>query len=857
MSPQLNVRSGISLTFEGTNGRDFIEEYLYYDTRYTDLKTVSIRSATPFHFSHNERNVLAVSPGYLTSSDCAGSPYCRSNGWNGPDNIPDSDDENWIGANGYDGIPNSGDEGRVLFRVNRAEQFHSYSEIPSSTDAFPTNYEGTSGRSFNFGEFNYAPGIPVLGSIGSNGGAYGEEPSKTTERYNRAIVSPEGDLIYTLTYWDQDRSVLPTPVGRGKSSDGAFVPVVVDPLTPILRLSAPTGEQFYTTPVVTWNDPIARTQTSFVTRGVIFEVLSLVPARRIFVRLDGGAAIEYRGPFNLSQVAQGTHRLEVWFENGPVKERTIVVDPEEPSASERHGYLMWGSELEREAIVARLNAAPFDSFWSSGTRSFLAKLHRESQEKLTQFPLTRRGYHRQLMYLSDIPFEYALPLQLDPTLPAEDLNLYGTIVANALKSILAPEFVGADNFDDDWRPCTDIYGIPNSGHNIYSKLALAYDLLASLVSSRPSLRVISPIDNLYIRDLLGKTAYTMLKYRENKGFTTRGADPGGLNPASLGSGDIHWGHGEELLAYLFGAAMPKYDSLLYGRSGFDGTRGGRAWAPYPEGRYSWYELLTDPAIPYGTWPNPRAPARHFEIYKSNARVLSFARSPSALWPFPASGFFWHGANSVGVASTVLPLGSPVVCVDGKLSEGTAIILPPNDTATYPCGQKIWTIDGLKLVSSWNDLRQASLTDGDGSDGGAFLMENGGYETPFQENTALVQMIHRRNYGRSISPNVEGYFLTKFDRMLGRFEPQFLLARGDSKRVTDGRSNRIPLNNQELLAVNMPIGAFSPLVADNAVEANQVLLWGDLGRYPGFWSKSFEGDPLQTVLFAAASVAADR
>ena len=51
-----NYKSGIDVTWGGTKGVDYCEEYFYHDKLIDDHKVVHIRSTTPISMAHNARN---------------------------------------------------------------------------------------------------------------------------------------------------------------------------------------------------------------------------------------------------------------------------------------------------------------------------------------------------------------------------------------------------------------------------------------------------------------------------------------------------------------------------------------------------------------------------------------------------------------------------------------------------------------------------------------------------------------------------------------------------------------------------------------------------------------------------------
>ncbi|NDC38498.1 MAG: hypothetical protein EBZ48_10655 [Proteobacteria bacterium] len=814
-----------------------------------------MRSATNFYFAHNERNVIGVSADDLAHPNCSrtGNPYCASAGWLGPDGVPGSRDEHRIGLLGSDGAPDSPDDGTILFRINSFEQYHSYATIPLPGEINPINRIATAGYRYNLGVFSYPDGRPVLGTTGSNNVPYGPRFDRTTARFHRAILSPEGNHIHTIMYWDHDQRIVNTP-GRGRLSDGSMVVLVVDPVTPIIRLSAPSGQQFLTTPLVTLHTPRSHAQTSYVTEGVVIELLSL-GTQPIFFRINNGPALQYTGAFTLRGLPSGRHTLVTWLgtaADAPRYTRNFILNPPSPSAAEARGTLLFGAPEERQRIAHRLTQPPFYNQWIRYQSSFVNDLPRQLSKYSAEFPLRTRGANRDLMNLSSVPWKFLVPHHLTSNMTADQRRDYGVLAKNALLSITTPEFIGAEihTSADVWRASPDLLHIPNAGMNEYIFLPLAYDLLkAHFLREHDPVSGTSPIEELKIRENLAKLAYTMLKSRDSMGVDVRGETA--LNP-----GDAHHRLGCELIAYVIGASMPSYASVAYGKSGFNRISGGYLNTPYPNQALSWFELLTDPNVPTPGYPNNISKAMHFKIFDTYEKILrEFGRADTADWMLPTTGTFWLGANGFAVLRQLASEGTVVSC---PLPQRSGVAQPAAlYSSSFPCGELIWTMDGLKLVSSWNDIRALELREGSGPAGYVGAMELSGYEAPFIENLAIASMIHARLYGAPLSANVDRYFDTKMARIIGNFDSRFLVERGTNAELVSDPSRGTPvLNNQQLIALAMPLGAFHPLISPSGPRASDVI-WA-LGEYASFWPKKIAPSrPLNMVLFASVAVQSNR
>lgn len=220
--PLLNNQSGISISLDGENGVNWAVEHTFHDPVITD-QLIYVKADTLFAFGHNDRNSLMNRTVKLPP-------------------VP--------GVLGADGKLGSGDEGVLHVKIDRDLQSHAYSSVGGTVP----DWVMTVPDPFSFGQLTYDGSKPVLGSTGDSGGERGDTPKKTTQRFAYGQVDEFGNEWHTVTYWDDDGPVYQNAKvnpHRQAASDGHWVYVCVNPVTPILQLSAAEGEPFYTTPIKT------------------------------------------------------------------------------------------------------------------------------------------------------------------------------------------------------------------------------------------------------------------------------------------------------------------------------------------------------------------------------------------------------------------------------------------------------------------------------------------------------------------------------------------------------------------------------------------------------------------------------
>ncbi|MBD3271107.1 MAG: hypothetical protein GF384_01050 [Elusimicrobia bacterium] len=816
--PQSNLRSGISLFIDGISGQDFVEEYLYHDLEIDDHKIIYLKSSVPIRLEHNERNILAPEQRWLDQM-----------GLTGPDGVPSTGDEHIIGKDGQDGIPDSGDEGVIGFRIDRFEQFHGYRSIDRNINF---GYENP----FTFDELEYEVDIPVVGTVGSNDGPYGQRPYKTNARYQRGMLSPCGEEVHVITYWDIDEDVLPSNFnGRGHLSDGNMVYCVINPQVPAMRIRASSGGEYYTTPLTSYHTPRILEQTTYCSGNVTVELVNITNGLPVFYRFDQGSAVEYTGPIPVRDAGSGDNVLSFWIENGTVKKRRFIIDPPYPSKGEKHGCMLWNSEAELAYIKNKMGREPY----ATGLRNFQRNLSNRFDTIKMPFP-TRTGW-RGIIAQAYVPFHFMVPYYLGELSMGQNSE-YAILSKKTLLSLVNVDFIGSEDIEDDYRPCTDIYSIPNSGHNTYINLGLGYDLTINIFKKTNHTQGITPIEDYKIRDQLAKIVHIMLKYRENK--NTRKETWIGWNGQV--AGNMHWGHGEELIAYVLGMAMPSYSSPVYGTSGFDGSSGEYVWTPYPDQKLSWYEILTNPDIPTPGHPNVRSAARYNYILGSFNQLLEYPRDTTAIWDLPTDGIFWHGANCLMGATKVYESGE----IDPQNLEETDILrLKDDDEEEYPAHYTACSLEGRKLYkTAWN--RSFHLQHCAGPKGGLFHVETSGYENAFVDTTVLVYYLHKRRYGAGISPMIEGYLETKYNRISENYDPYFLKQKRTSGHVytiVNGEYQYPVLDNGRMLAGCMSCLLYNPAMPGRVKDAMRVLK--QLGEeYESVFLKKFYSNPLGLILY---------
>ncbi len=435
--------------------------------------------------------------------------------------------------------------------------------------------------------------------VALSGAAYGRSPLSTTNRFCYGQLDSVGNEWHVLTYWDNDVPLLSyenANAGRALGSDGYCVPVCVNPLTPIIQLSASGADQFYTTPLKTYFIPKIWDRTSYLTSGVQISFVNLTNSAAILFCVDSGSWQTWTGTSLVASAlfsgSNATHLLRTKCgSSGVVSSRTIVFNPTWPAPTEQHGYLLWANETERQALIYKLNnVAPFKTSYQNCFRS---------DTWVQGLPATftdQRGNWRFWPGQASCAVENALVVAVDG--PASTTGGPCAIAAKQrLLWMSRLEPLGFECTIDTPTPAKDYLSELGQTEEAWTDAAIAYDILAGFYRSSQSAGGLTPIEEIQIRDGLAKVVKSLIQFRDNYSFTN-------------GSGDTHWALGYELVIGTAALAMPTYSTSYYGVSGGDfqtannlSDSGGYYWNPFPNQGITWYDAAFNPWVACPGYPN--------------------------------------------------------------------------------------------------------------------------------------------------------------------------------------------------------------------------------------------------------------
>jgi len=572
--PLTNRKSGISVSLSGRNGADWAVEETYHDGAIAD-QIIYLESSVRVSLAHNENNSIMMT-------------------------IRGVDRQ--IGVDGPDRKPGTGDEGVIHYKIDRDLQAHQYAgDVPAWAPVFR--------EPFSVDTLTYDGSRKVLGSVGGNGGKWGSEPSRTTERHAFGMHDAFENEWHVLTYWDDD---LPVYKSLGKSphrqgaSDGHLLNVCVNPKTPVLQFLAERDGQFYTTPIKTYHVPRVWTQKTYLTADVAIQFVNLTNDASVLYRVGdqqwrafGGKPIRAADLFT---EADREYALEAKCgADGVVLRRSIRFEPDYPAPAERHGFLLWPDDAGYRATVKKLHEVePFRESYGL----FCGGYYQGTKAQFTDV----RGGWRATAAMAATALNNAFAAAIDG--PAKR-HAFAKLAKARLLRIARLEPVGNEIDVNRHTPSKDFLNELGQTLQQFADAGVAYDLLAahSRRSAHPD--GLSPIEEIYIRDRLAKIAKSILQFRSNYS-------------AISGGGDAHWPHGYELAFGIIASAMPTYKTPYYGVSGADGetkndlsNSEGKYWNPFPDQGVTWYQCATDPRIDTPGHPNVRYPFRAEFIYSDD------------------------------------------------------------------------------------------------------------------------------------------------------------------------------------------------------------------------------------------------
>lgn len=570
-----NYKSGIDVTWGGTKGTDYYEEYFYHDKLVDDHKVVYIRSTTPISMGHNARNNAQY-----PAIPAFGSQKFKV-----------------IGIDGLDGVPNSGDEGIIRYKIDRDRQWN-YKWAANSAGSDVASVLPAYSGPFTLASQTYVgSGTPVVGSTGWVG-----SPSSKSSYY-RGILDSVGDEWHVLAYADDDRAFL---WGDGTASvytvngvfvdqafyasDGKTVLLVVDPKTPCLTTRVTGTGQFYTTPPKAYFNPKIYPQTTYIapgSSGTVTIELRNIYGTNISYRINGGSTVAVGAAtvtLSDSAFSAGSNTLEYWYDSTPSvkRTRTVVKNPPHPSLSETHGYALWSNDTEYAAAVSRLSRAPYATYYSGfkTRRDNSAQLSWDSSSgaKRTVSPYYAlenafvakvEGISYKIAASPKTHFQYAKEMML--TAPNDKIGFEMNHSSDAVP-----------NRETWYRGYYDT--LPNL------KKAFAYDLFAGYWRDDQVTGGMTAIENLKVRDDMAGYVYNAMQ------------DSMSINP--VGAPGM-WGGARMMFGTTAGVIMPEYSTPYYGTSGFGTVQTTYPNCPYDSDQYTWKQALFDgqtrTSYPNFTW----------------------------------------------------------------------------------------------------------------------------------------------------------------------------------------------------------------------------------------------------------------
>jgi hypothetical protein len=564
-----NYKSGIDVTWGGTKGVDYCEEYFYYDKKMDDHKVVYLRGDTDILMSHNERN-------------------------NANYHVLDGGRQ-VIGENGRDNIPSSGDEGIIRYKIDRDRQVYykwaantALSDVLQRLPAYLLP--------FNLNSQFFELGVPVVGTTGSNGG----DITSKSSYYFRGILDPFGDEWHVLSYADDDEAFLRlTQVTTGNfvdqafyASDGKTVLLVVNPKTPCFTARATGTGQFYTTPPKAYFTPKILPQTTYISAGSSGTVtieLHDIYGNEVFYRINGGSFIgagSDTATLSQNSFLDGLNTLEYYYkgQESHVKARAIVKNPPFPSASEKHGDFLWKDAAGLGATLARITREPFastykgyktredfsgqaewDKFFGKGLRGAGGS----GNSLKNAFVAKVEGWNFKRNGTTKTHGQYAKEMLLESSRTTDPVGFELQHSADAIP-----------NRELHYRGYYDSLPILQS--------IFAYDIMIANFKSTQVDGGISPIEDYFIRDHFANFAYEAMQWS---------ADMTGLGAPGM------WGGARMMTAASIGMIMSEYSTPYYGTSGFGTVQTTYSLCPFQDDKLTWKAAIYDGTPTRSNYPN--------------------------------------------------------------------------------------------------------------------------------------------------------------------------------------------------------------------------------------------------------------
>lgn len=533
-----NYKSGISLHFGDSattasdKGSGYQEEYLYHDKLVSDLKQVWIRDTTDLSFSHNARNVANL------------------------DGVSSGRGRVVVGSSGG---------GTIRYKINEL------------WDETPFAGSGTVQPAYS------APfSLDDAGVVGTTGW-------NAAEAHWEGMVDSVGDEWHVLMYADDDSAIGYSSYPESHTSDGKFVLLCVNPLTPAMTVRADTGK-FYTTPPWTYWVPKIHDQTTYIEGTVDFEIRNIY-GDNISYRINSGTTVDVGAAtvtLDEANFNSGSNTLEYWYTATPATKRTrtvVKLDPstasDYPSNSETHGERLLDGSAGWARFQSRITETPYSSQ--------LTRFQDRSENRQSNWDsVGRQGYH----FGNSQVHPWTAGGEADNAIMAKHFGVsaYASgapsnkTYAEYSKQILLENAAGETDVGYEAFSATSA-PIPNYGYNyrgywdvdtIYGA-AMAYDILVDIYRADSVAGGISPVEDYYIRDLLASWCHLA------------GLQYGKFGPDQTGLGTVPRSIGAATVAIV----LPTYSTPYYGTSGFDGNTTVYQWAPYQTYNYTWKDMFFD------------------------------------------------------------------------------------------------------------------------------------------------------------------------------------------------------------------------------------------------------------------------
>ncbi len=548
--------TGISIDLSGAEGSDYVCERLWYDTTTDDDMVIYMKSSVTVTMSHNSDNIIVIS-----------------------DRVQDA-------------VNNEGD---IWYRIDGDQCVFNEKYTTFNDPQGPFNPQ-----IYNILQFKYSVSGPFnlsafKGKNGDNG-----EPEYGDKHFHYGVVDTFGDEWHTLMFWDDDSS----HGGGGRSghaSDGKIVYIILDPKTPAITFTAPSGEEYYTTPPKMYYTPRIFPQISYITAGVKIRLLNMTNSESLYYRVNAGTWSEYTGEITASSIFTSDNTIYDFEYRtgtaGTVKLRKIHYTPSQPAQTEQHPRLFVSDKTALAGVVAKMTGG--DADWAEW---YSVKVKRPADDFLSvNYRMGRRDLKGAFNYTSYYYMIREIANKLFLTALAgvvETDEKYYKQVKEGLLFLYTVDPIGAENNDHrGGGPCNERFMYAKGRCTQYTQQA--YDLLFGYTRENGYAEGMTPIEHIKIRDNLAGQAAILIKYNDGNGryiFM--------VNAEKKEYGTSPRGANLEATYTALALAMPSYNTHYYGTSGADYTTPAtHLYAPLLEMPVRWMDMHDNGTITFSGNPD--------------------------------------------------------------------------------------------------------------------------------------------------------------------------------------------------------------------------------------------------------------